>query len=127
VKVRFARKIADLKTARTFYEKIIGLKLLAEFEDHDGFSGLVFGSHAGGDWQVELVTKRETEAASCACELVLYCDRDEFDRISRRIVEDNIRTLRNENPYWETRGALTIADSDGNIVVVVPGDWRRPN
>ena len=43
MQVRVARPTRDLAAARRFYGEHLGLAVVASFEGHDGFDGVVFG------------------------------------------------------------------------------------
>jgi catechol 2,3-dioxygenase-like lactoylglutathione lyase family enzyme len=122
VAVRMSRETPDLPAAAAFYQNVLGLLRVAEFRNHDGFSGIVlqFGEHC----QLELLQPPHTVAACRGYLLVLYAEASKFAAIENRLKGTNVRVVRDENPYWERRGAIVFEDPDGARVAVVPGDWR---
>jgi catechol 2,3-dioxygenase-like lactoylglutathione lyase family enzyme len=121
--VRVARPTDRLEAVTSFYRDGLGLAELFRFEDHDGYSGIMLGlpgaayhleftHHAGGS---------PGQAPTRDNLLVLYFDGDDAVReVARRLAAHGGTTAVAENPYWTSRGAITIEDPDGWRVVLVP-------
>ena len=121
--VRVARPTDRLEAVTSFYRDGLGLAELFRFEDHDGYSGIMLGlpraayhleftHHAGGS---------PGQAPTRDNLLVLYFDGDDAVRqVARRLEAHGGTTAVAENPYWTSRGAITIEDPDGWRVVLVP-------
>jgi catechol 2,3-dioxygenase-like lactoylglutathione lyase family enzyme len=124
---RVARPTADLAATRPFYEELVGLRVLAEFADHDGFDGVIFGLpdersqlelvHAPGD---DVVPNPSVED-----QLVLYFDAEPARQLVReRLVAAGFPPLAGDdpslNPYWTRVGAAVFVDPDGYRLVLAP-------
>lgn len=117
--VRFARASSALGECRRFYVEVLGLDLLFEFRDHDGYDGIVLGlpDHSV---QLELIRFRGRPAPEADAEnaLVLYVE--DGGAALRERLDGSVDLLVPENPYWSRLGAFAIADPDGWRVLVVP-------
>lgn len=117
--VRFTRASTALEECRRFYQEVIGLDLLFDFRDHDGYDGVVLGL-PDRSVQLELIRFHGRPAAEADQEnaLVLYVE-DGGAALRERLGE-RVDLLVPENPYWSRLGAFAIADPDGWLVLVVP-------
>jgi catechol 2,3-dioxygenase-like lactoylglutathione lyase family enzyme len=106
-----------------FYGEVLGLPLLFEFRDHDGYSGMVFGL-PDRSVQLELVQRDGATAIpepDPENQIVFYLPGDDaaaeiHDRLRARGLEPVVP----ENTYWVRRGAFAFADPDGWIVIFAP-------
>lgn len=122
--LRVARACSDLTQAQRFYGDGLGLSVLARFDDHDGFDGLVLGE-PGESWHLELVVTRGLEVPRPSSEdlIVLYeADRSAFDRRVQRLRAAGFAALRSNNPYWDRYG-VTFEGPDGYRTVLVNRAW----
>jgi catechol 2,3-dioxygenase-like lactoylglutathione lyase family enzyme len=122
--LRMARPCSDLAQARRFYCDGLGLSVLAEFENHDGFDGLVVG-RAGVPWQIELVREHDVPVGRPPVEdlIVLFePDRAAFDALLQRLQAAGFAAVPSNNPYWDRRG-VTFEGPDGYRTVIVAGIW----
>ena len=72
MQVRVARPTRDLEAARSFYGALLGIPVLASFEDHDGYSGVVFGL-PDSSRQLEVVYREGvTPSPTAEDQLVFY-------------------------------------------------------
>jgi len=125
--MRTARPTTDLPRIRQFYERVVGLPLLGEFADHDGFDGVIFGV-PDDRAQLELVASPHGEHPSPTGEdaLVLYAADDEAaaaltTRLRQAgIAEVTPATDPTVNPYWPNHGATCFIDPDGYRLILVP-------
>ena len=120
--VRFARPTRSLAAVSSFYGEILGLPIVTHFENHAGYSGLVFGLP---DELVQLeFTEREdglSPAPTAEDLFVLYfADAAAVDERVARLARFGYGTVPSENPYWDTvvRG-FTVVDPDGCRIVLV--------
>lgn len=123
--LRVARACSDLGQARRFYCDVLGLPVLAEFENHDGFDGLIVG-HPGASWHLELVVERGAAVRQPAAEdiIVLYePDRAEFDILVRRAQSAGFARVPSNNPYWDRCG-VTFEGPDGYRTAIVNRSWN---
>jgi catechol 2,3-dioxygenase-like lactoylglutathione lyase family enzyme len=123
--LRVARACSDLGQARRFYCDGLGLVVLAEFADHDGFDGLIVGVPGAG-WQLELAVEHGAAVAKPSPEdlVVLY----EPDSAAYRARVSRLRAaghaaVPSNNPYWDRCGT-TFEGPDGYRTVLVDGTWR---
>jgi GNAT superfamily N-acetyltransferase len=125
--VRFARATHALEDCLSFYRDLLGLHVLAEFRDHDGYDGVVLGLP---DRSVQLELVRHDGAAGSARSeedaLVLYLE-DHGASLRARLGDVEVGVP--SNPYWARLGAYDLTDPDGGHVLVVPAsdhDEPRP-
>jgi catechol 2,3-dioxygenase-like lactoylglutathione lyase family enzyme len=123
MRIRIARPTRDLDAAVAFY-RLLELPVIASFEDHDGYSGVVFGL-PDSSRQLELV-QHEGEAPSPTSEdqLVLYLGSAErVGRLADGIRMAGFETATAANPYWERNGAVCFVDPDGYRLILSPDSW----
>jgi hypothetical protein len=107
------------------YERGLGLSVLAEFTDHDGFDGVVLG-YPDSAVHLEFTTRRGHPVASAPTDehlLVFYIpDRDEWASGCARLIAAGFRRVASGNPYWDREGS-TFKDVDGYRVVLQNAAW----
>jgi catechol 2,3-dioxygenase-like lactoylglutathione lyase family enzyme len=125
--IRLARPTNDLSRIRRFYENTVGFRVLWDFNDHDGFDGVVFGCREE-QWQLELVSAPQqiTPRPTVEDALVLYStDANGLAEVVDRLrAEDTVEVSPDDtdlNPYWPRNGALTFVDPDGYRLILSPG------
>jgi hypothetical protein len=123
MQIRVARPTLDLGRAAAFY-RLLELPVLASFEDHDGYSGVVFGL-PDSSRQLELVQHDgEPPSPTSEDQLVLYLGSDERVRhLADRIRAAGFEAVTAANPYWERNGAVCFVDPDGYWLILSPDDW----
>lgn len=124
MQIRVARPTRDLDAARRFYGELLGLPVIASFEDHDGYSGLVFGL-PDSSRQLELVW-HEAAAPSPTEEdqLVLYLSSaEEVATAASRLRAAGFEPREALNPYWGQNGGVCFVDPDGYWFVLSPEAW----
>ncbi|WP_328812455.1 VOC family protein [Rhodococcus sp. NBC_00297] len=121
--VRFARPTARYDEVLAFYRDIVGLPVLAQWLDHHGYDGVVFGL-PDSSVQMELLHVRAAPSIpdpNPENQLVLYLDGPEsLLRACDRLTERGQTPIASANPYWTENGAATFVDPDGWIVVLAP-------
>jgi catechol 2,3-dioxygenase-like lactoylglutathione lyase family enzyme len=123
--VRVARSTNRLDEVTAFYRDVLGLEVLARFDDHDGFDGVMLGQ-SGDSVHFEFTRERGAigkHEPSPEDLVVLYFDDAEWPEAERRIATAGVTVVVSHNPYWDRHG-ITIADPDGNRVVLHRGPWR---
>lgn len=124
--LRIARPVSDLQRSAALYREGLGLSELGSFAGHDGFDGVMLGSH-GGAWHVEFTvchTHPVTPAPTPEDLLVFYVPDDrEWTAACRRMLAAGFQEVAAFNPYWAQRGR-TFQDHDGYRVVLEQADWR---
>jgi catechol 2,3-dioxygenase-like lactoylglutathione lyase family enzyme len=118
--VRVARPTRDLAAATSFY-RLLELPVLASFEDHDGFSGVVFGL-PDASRQLELVSHDGTvPSPTSEDQLVLYLgSAEQVEKLAARMRAAGFEPRIAPNPYWARNGAVCFVDPDGYWLVLSP-------
>jgi hypothetical protein len=97
------------------------LPVIAEFEDHDGYSGIVFGL-PGSSRQLELVSHAgEAPSPTPEDQLVFYLgSASEAERLAVPLRDAGFVSSETPNPYWSRTGALCFVDPDGYSLLLSP-------
>lgn len=123
--LRIARPVTDLQHSCQLYTLGLGLKKLADFTDHDGFSGMMLGLEEL-HWHLELTTCHSHPVKPSQTEedlLVLYYpNMDEWRRVCERMSASGFRSVPAFNPYWDVNGR-TFVDGDGYRTVIQNSAW----
>jgi catechol 2,3-dioxygenase-like lactoylglutathione lyase family enzyme len=108
MQIRIARPTRDLERAAAFY-RLLELPVVASFEDHDGYSGVVFGL-PDALRQLELVHyEGETPAPTSEDQLVLYLGSAEtVTRAAERLRTAGLEPQVAANPFWQRNGAVLL-------------------
>lgn len=123
--LRIARPADNLAAVVRFYRDGLGLEVLSEFRDHDGFDGIMLGA-PGGPYHLEF-TRRVGHAAGRAPSpehlLVFYLSDEAAWRAAvERLERAGHTPVEPTNPYWARRGR-TFEDPDGYRVVLQNEGW----
>ena len=123
--LRVARPTDDLAAVVQFYRDALGLDVLYEFKDHEGFDGVMLGRKGAG-YHLEFTRKAGHRAGKAPTEdnlLVFYLpDRAEWQRAIDRLAQHGYHPVPALNPYWDRHGK-TFADPDGYRVVLQNAAW----
>ena len=124
MQVRIARPTRDLDAAVSFYGELLGMPVLASFDDHDGYSGVVFGL-PDASRQLEVVSREGVmPSPTPEDQLVLYLG--SVERVASdagRIRAAGFEPSVSPNPYWARNGAVCFVDPDGYWIVLSPEGW----
>lgn len=130
--VRFARPTAHYDETLLFYRDVLGLPILAQWRDHDGYDGAVFGL-PGAPVHMELTQHGRPPVIPDPHpenQLVLYLRGPEALRAAvERIEAHGHHPVTAANPYWPAHGAVLFTDPDGWLLVLAPwvfGEHPRP-
>lgn len=119
MKFRYARHCNSLPEMIRFYRDGVGLKVLGDFEGHEGYDGVFLGPQTG-DWHLEF-TVSPTPADHHPDPddlLVFYADsHPEMQEWAARIQKAGGRPVEPANPYWKKHG-VTVEDPEGYRIVV---------
>jgi catechol 2,3-dioxygenase-like lactoylglutathione lyase family enzyme len=123
--LRVARPTDDLEAVVKFYRDGLGLEVLSEFRDHDGFDGVMLGRQ-GAAYHLEFTHKAGHCAGRAPTQdnlLVFYLP-DEFAwrAALARMEQAGYTSVKAFNPYWDQRGR-TFEDPDGYRVVLLNAKW----
>ena len=121
---RAARPTASLANIVTFYRDGLGLPVLGEFRDHDGFSGVMFGlPDRRAHLEFTEGPHRPTPNPHAEENYVFYLpNAADADAIVQRLAALGYPAVPAANPYWDSVGT-TVADPDGFRVVIVRSHW----
>ncbi len=119
-RVRIARPTNQIEKVIEFYRDGIGLNVIGQFEDHDGYDGVILGMP---DVQTQLEFTQHIEgspgdAPSNDNLTVFYIEEEHvIQAIVQRLNKMGYSDVPPENPYWVDK-AITIPDPDGWHVVL---------
>jgi catechol 2,3-dioxygenase-like lactoylglutathione lyase family enzyme len=123
--LRVARPSDDLDSVVKFYRDGLGFEILYEFDDHDGFDGVMLG-HEGAAYHLEFTRKRghKTGRAATADNLLVFYlpDAGDWARAVGRLERLGYEPVPAFNPYWDKEGK-TFEDPDGYRVVLQNSGW----
>jgi predicted enzyme related to lactoylglutathione lyase len=124
MQVRVARPAGDFAAVVSFYGEVVGLTELASFDNHNGYSGVVFGL-PDASRQLELVSGQGVAPSPTAeDQLVLYLGSAErVTEDAARIRAAGFEPAESPNPYWARNGAVCFVDPDGYWLVLSPDAW----
>lgn len=117
--LRFARHTNNLKQLQSFYIDILGLNLLGNFDNHEGYDGIFIGK-PNENWHLEFTKSDEIVTFNFGEEdiLVFYPNTKlEFDLIHDKIIANKIEFIEAKNPYWNENGKM-ILDPDGYCIII---------
>ena len=120
-RVRIARVTHDLAAITRFYKDGLGLSIIASFEDHAGYWGIIFGL-PGTEYQLEFTWEKGAPRPPKPHHddlLVLYMqEKEAIGKLVVRLGVMGYHPVAPTNPYWENK-SVTIPDPDGWRVVLV--------
>lgn len=123
--LRVARPARNLHRTTAMYCDGLGLDVVASFERHDGFDGVVLG-RAGSDYQLEFTHSREhpiVPAPTVEDLIVFYIPGEaSWRQTCASMLAAGFREVSAFNPYWAVRGR-TYQDFDGYRVVLERAAW----
>ncbi|MFM0219611.1 MULTISPECIES: VOC family protein [Paraburkholderia] len=123
--LRVARPVCDLVRTERMYCVGLNLAVLARFQDHQGFDGMMLGS-PGVDYHFEFTHCGEHPVLprpTIEDLLVFYVpDRQEWSAMGNRLVENGFVRVKSFNPYWDVSGR-TFEDADGYRLVLQNAAW----
>ncbi|QPC46964.1 VOC family protein [Mangrovibacillus cuniculi] len=121
VQVRVARPTNNLQEIIQFYGEGLGLKQIGQFQNHEGYDGIMFGMP---DASYHLEFTQHKDGTPCPAPtkdnlLVFYIPiKEEVIRLERHLTSMGYKVVEPENPYWNESG-ITIEDPDGWRVVLM--------
>jgi catechol 2,3-dioxygenase-like lactoylglutathione lyase family enzyme len=124
--VRIARPTDQLDRVIRFYTEGLGLKILYQFEEHEGFDGVMVGI-PGEVYHFEFTQQREHIVGRAPTQdhlIVFYLpDQQEWQRTVEQMRAMGHEPVKSYNPYWEASG-ITFEDPDGYRIVLQNADWE---
>lgn len=123
--MRIARPVTDLELTCRMYCEALELRKIADFTDHEGFSGVMVG-HRSAPWHIEFTRCHHhpvKPAATAEDLLVLYYpDADEWAARCEAMRKAGFAEVVSFNPYWDISGK-SWQDNDGYRVVLQNRAW----
>ena len=121
VQFRIARPTNKMDEIINFYGEGIGLQIIGSFENHEGYTGVMFGLPCK-DYHLEFTAHKNGSPCPAPTKdnlLVFYIpDAKQIEDIANRLKAMNYLPTEPENPYWKEKG-LTIEDPDGWRIVLM--------
>ncbi|PSU36480.1 glyoxalase [Photobacterium lutimaris] len=125
--LRVVRPTDNVPQIAAMYRQALGFDLLKQFDDYQGFDGVVLG-HKQHPYHIEFVHKIGSEVGQAPSHehlLVFYVDCSQaWERACRNMIDAGFSVVESSNPYWEQVGK-TFEDLDGYRVVLQNRDWER--
>lgn len=125
--LRVARPVSDLSRATEMYRRGLGLTVIARFEDHQGFDGVMLGN-AGADYHVEFTRCAAHEVVPTPTPedlLVWYFpDEREWSGRCQSMLDAGFTEVSPYNPYWARFGRVFV-DPDGYRTVLQQAEWSN--
>lgn len=125
--LRIARPVSDLARTKTMYCRGLGLCVVGNFENHDGFDGVMLGA-AGAGYHFEFTYCRTHPITPCATAedlAVFYMPTSsEWESTCASMLAAGFKRVAPLNPYWEVQGR-TFQDKDGYRVVLQNAEWSN--
>lgn len=98
--------------------------MLASFEDHAGYSGVVFGLPDSSRQLELLFHESDTPSPTVEDQLVFYLGSPErVESVAARLRTAGFEPVAAPNPYWQRSAALRFLDPDGYSLVLSPEAW----
>ena len=123
--LRIARPVRDLARSTEMYCRGLGLTILGNFTDHDGFDGVMLG-HPGSHYHFEFTHCRAhpvTPGPTADDLVVLYIPEErEWHAWCNNMAAAGFKQVASFNPYWDTCGR-TYEDADGYRTVLQRAAW----
>ena len=123
--LRIARPVTDIERAANMYCQGLELSILASFQDHDGFDGIMVGVPSAG-YHLEFTRSRRhpiTPRPTPEDLLVLYYPSEsEWNLACARMSAAGFDSVSSFNPYWNVHGC-SYQDPDAYRVVLHRGTW----
>ena len=125
LKLRVARPTDELSALKSFYVDGLGLEILYEFSDHDGFDGLIVGDPRS-PYHFEFTKNSDHIAGRAPTKdnlVILYLpDQREWENAVKRMQDAGFSSVEAFNPYWDRLGR-TFEDPDGYRLVLQNAAW----
>lgn len=123
--MRIAKPVSNLERSFLMYSQGLDLQKIAEFNNHDGFNGIMLGRN-DISWHIEFTVCQHHPVQPSQTEedlLVLYYPhKEEWESTCARMVEAGFNAVSSFNPYWDVNGR-TFVDPDGYRVVIQNKAW----
>ena len=123
--LRIARPVTNLARTTDMYSRGLDLQVLANFEDHHGFDGVMLGV-PGAQYHFEFTYSRHRPVSPSPTveDLAIFYipDEAEWQATCDAMLAAGFKQVAAFNPYWNVRGR-TYEDADGYRVVLERAAW----
>jgi hypothetical protein len=123
--LRLARPTSDLEIAVDMYCRGLGLIILGEFRNHQGFDGTIIGLPKN-KYHLEFTQDHSVSKIKKPSEDNLWIfyieDHEEWKIICSNMLDAGFRNVKSANPYWNVKGK-TFEDPDGFRTVIQNAKW----
>jgi catechol 2,3-dioxygenase-like lactoylglutathione lyase family enzyme len=123
--LRVARPTDNLQAIAAMYQSGLGLQVLAHFDDHAGFNGIMLGDESM-PYHFEFTHQQGHVAGKAPTQdnlLVFYIpDQTAWVERCQHILAAGFKPVSSYNPYWDQSGR-TFEDLDGYRVVLENSAW----
>ncbi len=124
-KIRIARPTNNLEKIVHFYCDGLGFEIIAGFEDHNGFDGVMLGLQ-DAIYHLEFTHHRGHVVPDAPTQdnlLIFYLpDQVAWLEATQRMQQQGLKPVKSYNPYWDVHGK-TFQDPDGYRVVLQNAEW----
>lgn len=124
--LRVARPTDHMPEILRFYRDGLGFEVIASFENHEGFDGIMLG-HSGAPYHLEFTVKHGHLAGRAPTQdnlLVFYLpNAHEWQHAVDRMLQHGFQPVPSFNPYWDKQGK-TFEDADGYRIVLQNAAWN---
>ncbi|WP_417578817.1 VOC family protein [Pelagibacterium sp.] len=125
--LRVGRPTDDIDALLHFYRDGLGLELLARFDAHNGFDGIIVGGR-NAPYHLEFTRAHGHSAGRAPTDdnlLVFYLpDQSAWQSARDRMIATGYVPVKSFNPWWD-EGGVTFEDPDGYRVVLYNESWNR--
>lgn len=123
--LRVARPTDHMPDILRFYRDGLGFEVIASFENHEDFDGIMLG-HPNASYHFEFTVKHGHSAGRAPTQdnlLVFYLpDSTEWQQAVDRMIQNGFSSVPSFNPYWDKQGK-TFEDADGYRIVLQNAAW----
>jgi len=125
--LRITRPVSHLARTADMYCRGLNLRVIDQFENHDGFDGVMLGE-PGAAYHFEFTQSRThpVRPTPTVEDLAVFYipSAAEWEETCARSLAAGFKEVTPFNPYWGASGR-TFADGDGYRVVLQQGKWSN--
>ena len=125
--MRVVRPTDNLAAIAEMYAKGLGFTVFAQFQDHEGFDGVILG-HPKQPYHLAFTSQRGHQVGNAPSNdhlLVFYIpEQDEWAASCSHMLAAGFYRVQSYNPYWDMHGK-TFEDLDGYRVVLQNAAWTE--
>ncbi len=125
--LRIARPVSDLPRAERMYKIGLTLETIADFEDHQGFDGVMLGDRDGYfHFEFTYCRHHPVVPSPSAEDLIVFFlpAQDDWNHRCAMLSQAGFSKVQSFNPYWDRLGR-TFQDFDGYRIVIQRSAWSN--